>query len=309
VLLVLAAAASLYELRGQVFFPELSRNRIARVSVYAASRPYAKQTRVLNGGTFRFTKLQPDDYTISVVLRGHGEYRRTVSVGPGTADARGRVAADLKLDAMERTAGPPPGTMVSVRQLSIPYGASQDYQKAFDRLGKNDPDGALKHLEKAVAKAPHFAEAFNMMGTIHHQRRQFVLAEQRFREALKQSPASFEPVVNLGATLLSLHRLEEALAFNRRAVEMRPEDPLARAQLGWTLLRLNRAGEALEHFVRAKQIDPNHFSQPQLGLAEIFIARGDRDLAVSELEDFLRRHPDDREAARVRADIARLKKS
>jgi Tetratricopeptide repeat len=57
----------------------------------------------------------------------------------------------------------------------------------------------------------------------------------------------------------------------------------------------------------AKQLDPAHFSHPQLMLSEIHLQRNEQAAAIEELEDFLRRHPDAPEAAGVKAAITRLR--
>ncbi len=44
--------------------------------------------------------------------------------------------------------------------------------------------------------------------------------------------------------------------------------------------------------LRAKSLDPSHFSLPQLALAEIYLRKGEKRAALLEMEDFLARHPD-----------------
>src|SRR6266496_1167967 len=97
---------------------------------------------------------------------------------------------------------------------------------------KRDVAAAEKHLEHAVELAPQFAQAWNNLGTIAYQTRRFPLAGQRFREALRQDPAAYEPLVNLGGVLVTLHKLDEALEVNVHATLVRPHDALAHSQLG-----------------------------------------------------------------------------
>jgi Tfp pilus assembly protein PilF len=61
---------------------------------------------------------------------------------------------------------------------------------------------------------------------------------------------------------------------------------------------------AEKSFRRAAELDPAHFSHPQLFLAEIHLRRGDTRAAAADLEDFLRHHPDWPQAAKMRAQIA-----
>jgi uncharacterized protein HemY len=64
---------------------------------------------------------------------------------------------------------------------------------------------------------------------------------------------------------------------------------------------------AQKHLERARQIDPAHFSHPQLVLAEIHLRRGERREAADVLEEFLTYHPDWPHAAKMRQTIAELR--
>jgi Tfp pilus assembly protein PilF len=161
-------------------------------------------------------------------------------------------------------------------------------------------------LRRAVEIAPQFSAAWNQLGTIAYQTRQFSDAETNFRKALAANPEAFEPLVNLGGVLLNLGRLREALGYNQQAVARRPNDALANSQLGLSYFELDEMDLAEKYLKAAVQIDPAHFSHPQLPLAEIYIQRGDRVSAVQALRSFLDRHPDSPEAAGVRVKIAAL---
>ena len=72
-------------------------------------------------------------------------------------------------------------------------------------------------------------------------------------------------------------------------------------------------GETMRPFfvrevAEALEMDPAHFSHPQLFLAEIHLRRGDKQSAVADLESFLKHHPDWPQAAVMREKIAGWKK-
>ncbi|MEO7145487.1 MAG: tetratricopeptide repeat protein, partial [Bryobacteraceae bacterium] len=77
---------------------------------------------------------------------------------------------------------------------------------------------------------------------------------------------------------------------------------------GMTYYAQGNFPSAEKYLLAAQTLDPAHFSHPQLVLAEIYTRGGKRAAAVAELEDFLKRHPDAPEAARVRAATAALRK-
>jgi len=293
----------LFELSGQ-FLPAGR----ASVSLFGTRNPFTAATVSDAVGRFSFKNLRPDDYTVAVFIPGRGEARRTVEVGPAAAGSHRRVSLTLDLkDSDFELAAPVPQYSVSTRQLAIPKAALREYQEAQKDLERRHPDAAVKRLENAVAMAPQFSMAWNDLGTIAYQTRKFGRAEECFRQALEQDPGAFEPLVNLGGVLVALHKLDEAADYNLRAVLARPNDALANSQLGQTYFWLGRMDLAQKYLERARQIDPAHFSHPQLLLAEIHLRRGERREAAAVLEEFLKYHPDWPAAARMRQTIAELR--
>jgi tetratricopeptide (TPR) repeat protein len=250
-------------------------------------------------------KLEPGAYTLSVFEPARGEARQTIEVGPSNADAHGRVSLTIQLkdsdfvfaDAMRRRHS------VDTRQLAVPEKAIREYQEAQKGLARRDVASATRRLEHAVELAPQFSAAWNNLGTIAYQTRQFARAEECFREALAQDPKAYEPLVNLGGVLVNLHKLDEAWDYNVYAVLERPNDALANAQLGMTYFELGNFEMAERYLGRAREIDPAHFSHPQLLLAEIHLRRGDQRAAAADLEEFLKYHPDWPKAAEMREKI------
>jgi Tfp pilus assembly protein PilF len=304
---VLAAAAfaaePLFELSGQLLPPGR-----ASISLYATKSPFTATTLSDSSGRFSFKKLQADDYTVAVFIAGRGEARRTVEVGPAVAGSERRVSLTLDLkDADFELAGPVRRHSVSTSQLAIPDAALRQYQQAQKDLERRDADAAAARLEKAVEMAPQFAMAWNELGTIAYQTRKFDRAEECFRQALELDPAAFEPLVNLGGVLVTLHKLDEAADYNLRAVLARPNDALANSQLGLTYFELGRMDLGQKYLERTRQIDPAHFSRPQLLLAEIHLRRGERREAAAVLEEFLKYHPNWPQAAKMRQTIAELR--
>ncbi len=305
-LIVASAAERKLELRGRIELPQAG----AVVSLHGAIRPFAATTRADSSGRFRFRNLAPDAYTIAVVVSGQGEVRQTVEVGPAFSDSKGRVevtvpfhpSARVSSEVLEREG------KVSLSELAIPDRAWQAYAEAQKKLGQRDIEGAIQELQHAVELAPQFVAAWNHLGTIAYQSGRLQEAEKYFREALKHDPGAFPPLLNLGAALLGLGKFGEALGYNQRAVRDHPEDALANSQLGSNYFFLGDEESALKYLNAAKRLDPSLFSRPQLLLAEIYLRRSEPARAVSELEDFLARHPEAPNAAKIREQIERLKK-
>lgn len=307
-LLCLAAHAATAPAGGTyVLSGELQPRAFAVVSLFGVSTPFAAHTFTERDGRFKFKKLVPGTYQLTLNSRRRGEVRQTVEIGPKTADGKRRVKLALAVAQLNWVKTPEGRVLVNVRELSVPEKAKKEYAEAQKRLSKGDTEGATERLKRAVEISPQYVAAWNYLGTIAYQTKQFPEAEQYFREALRANPDAFEPTVNLGGVLLALEQVKDAIVYNEKAVQLRPADALANAQLGIGYYQVGRFDEAERYLRRAKALDPAHFSHPQLMLSHIYYRKGNRRAAAAELEDFLRRHPDYPEAAKLRDQIARLR--
>jgi Tfp pilus assembly protein PilF len=86
-----------------------------------------------------------------------------------------------------------------------------------------------------------------------------------------------------------------------------PHDALANSQLGMAYFYAGQLDSAEKYLTAAKQIDPAHFSHPQMLLAEIHLRRNEPEAAAGELRDLLKWHPDLPDAAKIKSEIARLR--
>src|SRR5580700_4307236 len=292
-----------YELRGRLL-PATH----ASVWLHGAIAPFEDGTLAGDDGRFRFRGVPAGSYTLGVFVPGRGEIRRTVEVGPSQSDARRRIELTVALrdedfesrDSLRR------GAVVSAKELAIPERARREYEEAGQRLARRDVEGAVAHFERAVELAPEFSEAWNHLGTIAYQSRDYTRAEHCFRKALEADPNAFQPLVNLGGVSLNLNKFEEALQYNLHAELTRPNDALANSQLGMSYFYLGKLDLAAKYLTVAERLDPAHFSHPQLMLAEIALRRQDPAAAKAEMEEILRYHPDAPEAGRVREKLAGL---
>lgn len=300
----LTAGEAKYDVSGRIL-PEDA----AAVYLHGATTPFTASTVADARGRFRFRDVLAGTYTLAAFAPGRGEVRRTIEVGPGVADAKGRVMVTIEIsDAKLETEDPPRRrAVVSARELSIPDRARKEYIEAQKKLSRREVAAAIAHLERAVELAPQFSVAWNNLGTIAYQGRRYQDAERYFRQSLEQDRTAFEPLVNLGGVLLTLGKLDEALEYNLAAVLGRPNDALANSQLGMTYFAVNNLPLAQKYLELAKRLDPAHFSHPQLILAEIHLRRHEQALAAAELEEFLRQHPDWPNAPDMRAAIAKMR--
>jgi Tfp pilus assembly protein PilF len=299
-----AAERSSYRLNGRLDPPVR-----ASVSIWGYTTPFGDRAVSDFNGRFRFKNLRQGTYTVAVFIQGQGEARRTVEVGPGVAKPDGAVDLTLKFadsdfvfqDAVRRKFAVP------AQELKIPDKARREFEEALKDLARHRGPEAVAHLESAVQLAPRFALAWNDLGTIAYRNRNYLRAEECFRNSLAADPTAFEPLVNLGGVLVSLNKPGEAIEYNLAAVLRRPNDALANSQLGMTYFQLKKLDLAAKYLEAARRIDPGHFSHPQILLADILVHDGKRRDAAGVLDEFLRFHPDYPRAEQIRIAIKRLR--
>jgi Flp pilus assembly protein TadD len=288
---LLASDAS-FDLKGTVTGAEGVRG--LRVQLFSVQTSFTASAWV-EDGRFRFPALAPGDYTVALVREGFGEARRTVVVSPSLAHD-GTVTAVIPYEVSEAAA-------VSVRRLAVTRKAVELYERARRLLGEQDTGHASALLRRAVAEAPDFADAWNVLGVLAFEIGDLGEAERCYRQAAQADPEAFDAPLNLGALLLRTSRANEALPFHLRAASLRPADAGANAQLGMNYFQLGRFEEAEPFLAQARRLDPGHPSQPQLFLAEIYRLRGQHRAAADVLRELSALRPDD---ARLRIHITAL---
>ena len=147
-------------------------NRLRPSLCSARPRRFMPKRSPMQDGRFRFRALTPGEYIVAIFIPGKGEVRQTVELGPGTADAKGRVDLTIHVNDSLLVSGEnalPDRAKVSTRELSIPESARHEYADAQKSLGRHDTAEAVAHLQRAVAIAPQFTSAWNNLGTIAYQ--------------------------------------------------------------------------------------------------------------------------------------------
>ena len=292
-----------FKLRGQIFPP-------MRTFVFLTSHDGLFADRALSNykGRFKFKKLKPGTYSVTLFHPYWGETRRTIEVTGSFADEEGRIDVTVPFPRSEqgRERMLRMRTLVSAKQLSISSKAWIELRKARRQLSKNNTDAAIAHLEKAVEISPQFVAAWNLLGKIAYREQRLEKTAEYFRKALGEAPEAYAPTVNLGGTLLALGRYGEALPYNTAAAEMRPDDALANAQVGVNYFFHRKYEEAEPYLLKAKRLDPSHFTNPQLVLAQTYEIQGRSKEAIAELREFLARHPDSALTGKIRSAIEEL---
>lgn len=112
-----------------------------------------------------------------------------------------------------------------------------------------------------------------------------------WEDTVAKRPGSVIAQDNLGATLLKLGRLEEALRRFDTALEINPKSPYSRYNRGLALMKLERIDDARKEFEAAVAIQPR-YAQARGMLANVLLKLNRPDEARKELELALSAQPE-----------------
>jgi Tfp pilus assembly protein PilF len=316
--LMLAATASAQNsmIRGKVRSSSGTTVNNAIVELRMGGGAILSQTVTRNDGDFAFTNLQPAEYEILVNLAGYEptvqlvRFNQTERMGFQEI-LRVEVTIKPKADAALNT----PGTSFA---QDVPRAARAAYEKALMKLreGKSDEavsllreatglfndyfdahlalggellrvgkyEEALEALERARQINDRQAAVYYMFGLVMVKQQKFNVAEYAFREATRLDGASVASHFYRGMVLIEL------AARTSDAAE-----------------RTNSLAEAEKELQSAWELSDKRLTVVYVQRARIHERRGDKEAAARELESYLRADPNAKNAAEIRAVIAKLR--
>jgi tetratricopeptide (TPR) repeat protein len=140
----------------------------------------------------------------------------------------------------------------------------------------------LINARKALELDPQLAEAHVLVAAIYQRQWQWSEAEAEYRMALDLKPSDAAAHLGLANWLLCKGRIEEALAWSRRARELDPVGTSG-SQIGWILFLARRYDEAIRELRSTLAVHPNEaFAGWALGF--VLITKGEPNEAIPILE-------------------------
>jgi tetratricopeptide (TPR) repeat protein len=184
-------------------------------------------------------------------------------------------------------------------RLTTPQKAVEIYIAEAQNLKElHKPESALEIYDEAIEAYPSNADLLYARGLLAADMEKIQIAEDDFKAALRIIPEDADTLNALGYTLADqTDRLEEALAYIKKALKLNPDSPAILDSMGWTLFKMKRHEEALTYLKKAADQldDPEIFSH----LAQALWAVGNKDQARQVLDKAIDSFPDDIKLKRV----------
>ena len=309
------ASGATVEINGQVRFVDggaPAQNILVRLESYdsGGSISEAFTDRL---GKFRFTGLQPAQYSVKVHQTGYRDTQQSVDLQTSSS---GLVMLQL---AKESTGSTP--TVTGSIDANIPAPAQKEFDRGLVALsegGKEKTALAVRHFEKAVSIYPKFVEARLRLGTGYMDLEQWDKAEEALRTTIEVDAKAANALFALSEIYLRQNKITDAEEVLLKGLAIEDRSFLGHlnlARVNWERSRaikdLSQAKPSLEkayeEIKRALQLNPN--------LAAAHLLKGNLLLRVArttdalvEFDEYLRLEPNGTLANETRALVDKIKK-
>ena len=304
---------------GRIFFPP-GDHTAARPLIRLRSSSSLELTGITDvDGSFRFTHLRPDQYTV-IVDAGDAYEKASDTVLIATAGgvpAQGnpgdyaiptvyQVHIYLKPKRLNDVAKQPDVAANTVL-TDVPAAAQELFDKALEyaHAGKNLK--AIELLESVIAKAPRFTLAYNELGVQFLKSGRASEAADAFKKALAITPADFTLCLNYGIALLNQKKFDDAETQLRFAIQKNAFSPMAHYYLGLTLMSERKFDIARAEFENTIKNGGEKLALVHKYLGGIYWRNNDYKQAADELEKYVKLDPKAPDAKKIRDTIKDLR--
>lgn len=298
-LLPATVAAQGGSISGSVLLPSgAALNERARV-ILQTDRGIKSNVYTDNRGRFEFSRLTPSVY--HVVIETEGDRFEvasvTVEVFPNSP-----VMINVNLKEKKANTSTKAGTAISTGELdtAIPAPAKKEFERASEASKAGKIDEAIVHFRKALALYPQYVMARNDLGAQLLAQGKLDEAAEEFQRAIQLDPKAFNPRLNLGIVLVQQLRFSEAAAMLRTALALDPNAPAARLYNGLALKGSNAPDEAERELKMAHDLGGPPYAVALFHLGQVYMDKGQRELARRALQSFLREAPNDPNAPQAK---------
>ncbi|MBI5444034.1 MAG: tetratricopeptide repeat protein [Deltaproteobacteria bacterium] len=172
--------------------------------------------------------------------------------------------------------------------------AQTAYKLGIAYLAEGRPSPALQELSKAETLSPQDPEILNALGFAYWIRKEYGLAEEKFRKAVALKRDYSEAWNNLSAMFIDQGRPEQAIQPAEEALKNLHYGTQEKAlsNLGWALYKTGRADEGERRLRQAVETAPSYFL-PRRMLATLLADRGEHAKALEQFDAALRLGGDD----------------
>ncbi|HEX3143850.1 MAG TPA: tetratricopeptide repeat protein [Pyrinomonadaceae bacterium] len=267
-------------------------------------------------GSFRFTHLRTDSYTVTV--EGGDEYqnaRESVIISnPGPVPGQGNplqyahplvYQVDIYLQPKNSNSFTAGGMQAALARLPQPV--RDIFNQGIESARAGDVTKAIARFQDAISQSPNFALAYNEMGRQYLRLGQPDKAAESFAAAVKLEPENFESRLNYGFALLNLSKFSLAEEELRYALQKNAASGSGHYYLGLALMNQKKFEPAIEEFKTSVGKSNDGIAAAHKYLGGIYWRQKQFGPAADELEKYLALEPKAPDAEKIRDTIKDLR--
>lgn len=253
-------------------------------------------------GVLEITGLGDGTYEVSA-QKGVTQSNDRVEVGAGLA------SISLRIDTTDASAAEvgSNGPTVSLAEYKVPKKAREEFKKAESALNERKTDEAQKHLAKALAIHPDYADALTMRGIMNLEQKNYDAASTDFDHAIKSDPGYAMAYIALGATFNMTQRFDEALRSLDRGVALSPQSWQAYFEMAKAHVGKSEYEAAIRSADKAQELSGGKYPLVHLLKAHAMLALKQYDPAMGELQAFLDQAPKAPQAENARTTLEQVR--
>lgn len=188
---------------------------------------------------------------------------------------------------------------ISVVQYRIPDKAREEFHKAQDDLSRNKIEDGEKHLERALAICPNYANALTLRGILELSASKVDNAMSDLQKAIQSDGNYALAYTVMGAALNSVKRFDEAIRSLERGESLAPDSWQTYFEMAKAYLGKADFAKAIRQLDRAQSLTPDF---PMIRYVRGFALMGLKQYqqAATELQAFLEKVQTGPESDRAR---------
>ena len=258
-------------------------------------------------GRFELLNVVQGEYTIEA------ESDRDRRYDPGTERVNVRRGAPsvvtiyLKAKRVETSTGGDKSVSVAMLNQKVPQAAKREFEAASRFSAEGNAIESIAALRRALAIYPDYLMAHNDLGAQLLEQGNLDEAATELRAAIKIDPKAANPLINLGIVLERQKDFAESLAMLDKALSLEPTSPAAHLYAGIDSVKLNDTVRGEKELTAAHELGGTGYAIALLHLGQLYMKKGERELAIQAFESYLRESPNAANAAQVQQLIGKLR--
>lgn len=255
-------------------------------------------------GRFRFARLRPGQYVVSVRTEGFAASSQQLDIN--RLIPRQYVILQLRPEeeTFKHKAGAPAPLVVDA---SVPEAARREFEQGQAALKDKRNEDAARHFERAASLHKEFFDAYLALGQARLELKAWGKAEAAFRRAAeirRTTPA----LVFLGESLRRQKKYAEAEAALVEGLKQDHVSWQGHFTLGRVYYESGQVEKAAPHVGQSLKINPD-FAEGHLLAGNIFMRLSMPQNALVEYQEYLRLAPAGEFAKQTEENVAKLKKA